>query len=70
MKCKNCKYYKKPKNDYDIERDLGKCTSPKFVYECNNNKPLNDMLAYWDYESYSAGFNVGKNFGCIHFTNK
>lgn len=66
--CKNCKHYTKPRDDYDKKYDLGKCDCDKFVYQADS--PLNDRLGYWDYEGYSAGFDVGGNFGCIYFINK
>jgi len=79
MKCKNCKFYTPPKDNFDKERGFGECDNDKFIYEgfemSEDAYPLNDKLAYWDIESYSAGgysagFNVGENFGCIHFVKK
>ena len=67
--CKNCKFYSKPEEDW-IKEDRGNCSCDKFVYNVDmkiTDYPLNDRLEYWDYESYSAGFYVGSNFGCIHF---
>lgn len=64
--CKNCKHYVAPRGD-DKKDDLGECNCNKFFYDNNELRPLNDKLEYWDYEGYSAGFYVGKNFGCIHF---
>lgn len=69
-KCKDCKYYEKMK-DSEVR---GYCNCEKYLYEGFGNgydyeemKKFDDTLHYWDYESYSAGFNVGENFGCIHF---
>ena len=59
MRCKNCRHFTRAKEG--IEHS---CNSPKFVYE---DIKEDDQLGYWDYEGYSAGFNVGENFGCIHF---
>lgn len=60
-------FYSPPKeNEYRQGNDTGTCQSDKFVYG-DDIYPLNDKLEYWDYESYSAGFYVGQNFGCIHF---
>lgn len=62
MRCKDCKYFtrsEKGMNNF--------CHNPKFVYQ---DVKEDDQLAYWDYESYSAGFYVGENFGCIHFEAK
>ena len=39
-----------------------------FVYTGKFDPPVkNDLLTYWDYEGYSAGFETGENFGCVHF---
>jgi hypothetical protein len=66
--CKNCKYYTAPENKYK-KKDKGTCSCEKFIYDDWSDEiyPLNDKLAYWDYESYYASFYVGSNFGCIHF---
>jgi|FLOH01.1.fsa_nt_gi hypothetical protein len=64
-RCKMCKHFK-------LEgKDFGACVSPKFEYGYESTRDNavtyeNDMLLYIDYECYSAGFQVGKNFGCIH----
>lgn len=62
MRCKDCKFFTRAKKGMEHS-----CKNPKFVYE---DIEEDDQLAYWDYESYSAGFNVGENFGCIHFEIK
>lgn len=74
--CKNCKYWKR---DCDLEC-YGTCDNPSFEYESaycyerhkkEQDKPiLKNKLFYMDYESYSAGFETGEEFGCIHFENK
>ena len=43
----------------------GECTCDKFRYESGVLGA--DELHYWDYESYSAGFAVGDQFGCVHW---
>lgn len=50
--CKNCKYCKN-----------NMCLSDKviFKFKCDN------MLIYWDADEYLVDFEVGENFGCIHF---
>ena len=67
-KCKNCKYYKAK----DDKQNFGNCNCKKIQYSENLSEKdeTDDMLIYWDYELYSAGFEVGKNFGCIHFKKK
>ena len=62
MRCKDCKFFTRAKKGMEHS-----CKNPKFVYE---DIEEDDQLAYWDYGSYSAGFNVGENFGCIHFEMK
>ena len=74
-KCKKCKFYKPYKEEnfyskeyYNRKRNFGECTCKKFQYsECKKKKKTDDMLLYCDSECYSASFEVGKNFGCIHF---
>ena len=60
-RCKNCKYY---------SAIVNKCSCKKFVYTGEGAIVASDGVGYWDCESYSAGFNVSKNFGCIHFKEK
>lgn len=60
--CKNCIYF----DVSDKKHKFGKCNSLKFIYE-GSNKSSDDCLIYWDAESYKAYFEVGRNFGCIHF---
>lgn len=67
--CKNCEYYKK----YRDKRVFGECKCKKFLNANElswNYRRKKDTLEYWDYESYSCGFDVGEEFGCIHFTEK
>lgn len=68
--CKNCKYFKRNKDNYRSEK-YGECSCDKFAYDSwISEKEETDKLFYWDYEDYSANFNVGENFGCIHFEEK
>ena len=60
-RCKTCKFYSPDGDD-----TYGECESPKFEYIDIGDMPEDDMLAYCDYEGYSANFEVGQNFGCIH----
>jgi len=57
--CKTCKYWRR-------KAYRGTCKCPKFVEYTAGMLEQNDTLIYWDYEGYSAGFDVGKDFGCIH----
>jgi len=64
-------------------KKIGVCSCSKFVYLWSDryNKYFSgeeyeelviedDMLTYEDYEGYSASFNVGENFGCVHFKER
>lgn len=66
-KCKNCKYFRKYEFDY-----FGKCYSEKYKCEgefYDNTKKWRDKNT--DYLIYGYdGFDVGQDFGCIHFTEK
>ena len=73
--CKNCKYFKRHENSV-FSSKFGNCTCSKFIYgsafehtekEKNDFSEKADELLYEDYEGYSAGFEVGENFGCIHW---
>lgn len=69
--CKNCKYFRKNTDKY--YKNYGECDCIKFVYDGFGNDPdynVTDQLIYSDYEGYRAYFNVGQDFGCIHFEEK
>lgn len=68
MHCKDCKHWKRCEG-FMYNEKYGDCSHYKFVYE-EENPNENDNLVYWDYESYSAGFRTGEDFGCIHFEKK
>jgi len=73
-RCENCKYFYRRNNCYAViedeeGKDYGMCKCSKFQYL----KPVQgetDNLVYSDSEGYSAGFDVGINFCCIHFEPK
>ena len=65
--CKNCKHFEKFTDEFDLKyhgAEAGHCENPNFVYRCEGIK--DGQLAYWDAESYAAGFYVTESFGCIH----
>lgn len=74
--CKNCKFFDK----LDDCKHYGECTNTKMEYETaycyekhkeeKQEKIEKDKLFYMDYEGYSAGVEVGEEFGCIHFIKK
>lgn len=68
-RCGTCENFRRYTEEFDIGyhgKHAGKCNSNKFVYDEGSQPPL-DGLRYWDYEGYSAGFDVGDQFGCIHW---
>lgn len=69
MNCRDCRYWSEnEQSEYDIKLErstCGDCDHEKFTYQDDGR--FIDGLDYWDYESYSAGFTTGPEFGCIHF---
>ena len=66
--CSTCQHWR-PFTEDRQRTDFGSCQSDKFLYDdgCNRDKDFaTDMLLYSDYEGYSACFDTGKDFGCIH----
>lgn len=61
--CNECKHWTRDGTGY-----FGSCNNPKFVYkdELAIQLPI-DGLIYLDAKGYSASFETGQNFGCIHF---
>ncbi len=74
--CKNCIFWNNDEEIYGITKEsknylnFGTCSNKKFIYtneyELNETK-ITDVLIYWDYEGFAAGFSTGKDFGCKHF---
>lgn len=63
--CDVCKHWELDEDKYISKSILtGECKNNKFVYD--RDCPI-DGLRYWDYEGYSAGFETGPKFGCIHW---
>jgi hypothetical protein len=67
--CKNCEYFKYS-NSVIHPKYQGECSNPNFIYTGDGEELVINGLGYWDYESYNAGFDVGAEFGCIHFKEK
>lgn len=71
-KCKECKYFKRNTSEYYSDK-YGACICNKFIYGYSKDERelnLNDKLFYMDCEWYDAFFEVGENFGCIHWRKK
>lgn len=67
-RCGTCGNFRRYTELFDIGyhgKHAGTCNNDKFVYE--GHQPPIDGLRYWDYEGYAAGFEVGDQFGCIHW---
>lgn len=68
--CATCGHYKNFTDKFDLDyhgKDAGTCDSKGLTYAGDTSgKVATNGLSYWDFESYSAGFYVGANFGCIH----
>lgn len=63
LKCGTCKNWEANKEEL-----TGRCDSEKFVDANSPNASCPpDGLMYWDYESYSCGFETGPDFACIHW---
>jgi hypothetical protein len=67
--CKNCEYFKYS-DDKIYQKHQGECSNPNFIYTGDGGEVAINGLGYWDCESYYAGFDVGEEFGCIHFKEK
>ena len=71
--CKKCKFFERnEKNKYLMRsKKYGHCNCKKFVYGASGKRELfKDRLYFRDYEGYAAAFEVGEEFGCIHFEEK
>lgn len=67
MYCKNCKFYKVDRVEYN-NLTRGECLNSKFKFSFELESE--DELIYHDSENYSAGLYVGELFGCVHFKEK
>lgn len=70
MRCKNCKYWGKSKND-----NFGPCRSGFIYYDSragdtNMDESELNCLLYSDEEGYRANHITGPEFGCVHFKLK
>lgn len=63
MYCKNCKFYKYDRVEYN-NLTRGECLNSKFKFSFELESE--DELIYHDSESFSAGFYVKELFGCVH----
>lgn len=72
MECRECKFWEAEHHPRRSKKIFGECKNPKFVYqeEITWKDEQSDMLIYWDYEGYSAWFETGSEFGCIHFEKR
>lgn len=71
-RCGTCAHWTRYENAFEVScygKHAGTCESKGFIYEGGSRTP-EDGLRYWDYEGYSAGFDTGENFGCIHWLKR
>ena len=77
MKCKNCKYWKRPWTQdlacgrlIDVEADNGRCEKITDIKYYDNLETVE--ISTPESEDTISGDNVytGENFGCIHFYDK
>jgi hypothetical protein len=69
MRCQNCKNWEVD----EFYKSFGVCNCNKFKDVSENwdsDNWTDDMVVYFDHESYQAELMTGKNFGCIHFEKK
>lgn len=69
VKCADCVFWDNT-DDYNVipqslKGIYGRCNSDGFNYESPVDERT-DMLIYADSEGYSAGFDTGADFGCVH----
>ena len=69
-RCKDCKYFKRHEKEWETTT-FGDCKCDKFIYDTwgASENSATDLVYYWDGEGYTADFEVGENFGCVHFEN-
>ena len=63
-RCKTCVHWTRNTRKTESAR-MGSCNSDKWEYEGTD---LTDGVSYADYDGYSASFETGEDFGCIHHT--
>lgn len=73
MICSTCKFWKRNEPlKPGTQNRFGVCSNDaKFrycgeIWESDRAEMSPDCLQYWDSESYSASFETGESFGCIH----
>lgn len=68
-KCEGCGFWVY-KESSASPKHYGDCRCPKFCYEYPDKEGDTNNLLYMDCEGYSAEFETGKDFGCIHWKPK
>lgn len=70
VKCGECEFWDNSYRYCDSDTEVyGRCKSDKFNY-CRCNVGETDNLIYADEEGIHAGFDTGKDYGCIHGIKK
>lgn len=71
--CETCIFWKRYTEESDIRyhgEHKGGCSCGHFVYTGDGTQCPIDGVGFWDYESYDASFETGRDFGCIHWVDK
>ena len=71
-RCGTCKHWWRYTDGFDVKYHgdrTGVCISDKFRY-CAAPPTPRDGLRYWDHEGFSAGFDTGEDFGCVHWSRR
>ena len=63
VRCKDCRFWEVGGAMVDA---FGHCSCEKFIEYDGSDAFPRDALIYWDSEGYSAGFETGPDFGCVH----
>ena len=70
--CSNCSHWTREEESAFPEgkKYMGGCESLKFIYTGEGGTAEKDGVEYWDFDGYSAGFETGESFGCIHWEER
>ena len=63
-RCKTCKHW--ANGNRKRAPHMGSCGCDRWKYEGGD---IPDGVSYGDYDGYSATFETGEDFGCIHHTS-
>ena len=68
-RCKDCRYFSHVKGEIYSKSFMGDCSRrDKIAHEDADG--CSDVLVYWAGDDYGGGFEVGEDFGCVHWKKK